>query len=129
MQFSLMKSTMPLAYCTMAPGAGHAFRQPGSSQCMQPSLRISHSRLPDFGFSHSVNRISVNMFGVRSWGLSYTPTLTPTGSRMSFHSRHADWQALQPMHFDVSISFTTSVERLGSGVVVTVAERRMTSNG
>jgi len=48
---------------------------------------------------------------------------------MSFHSRHADWQALQPMHFDVSISFTTSTPRLGSGVVVTVAERRMTSNG
>ena len=42
---------MPLAYCTMAPGEGQALRQPGSSQCMQPSLRISHSRLP-FGFSY-----------------------------------------------------------------------------
>jgi hypothetical protein len=48
---------------------------------------------------------------------------------MSFHSRHADWQALQPIHFDVSISFTTSTPRLGCGVAVTVAERRMTSNG
>jgi hypothetical protein len=48
-QFSLMKSTMPLLYLTMAPGAGHDFRQPGSSQCMQPSLRISHSRWPGSG--------------------------------------------------------------------------------
>ena len=57
MQFSSWKSTMPLAYCTIAPGDGQAFRQPGSSQCMQPSLRISHSRLP-FVFSYSVNRIT-----------------------------------------------------------------------
>ena len=70
MQFSWMKSTMPLAYCTMAPGAGQALRQPGSSQCMQPSLRMSHSRLPVLGLSHSVKRISVNMFGVRSRGFS-----------------------------------------------------------
>ena len=44
MQFSWTKSTMPFEYCTIAPGAGQALRQPGSSQCMQPSLRISHSR-------------------------------------------------------------------------------------
>src|SRR5262245_28633356 len=42
---------------------------------------------------------------------------------------HADWQALQPMHFDVSIIFATSTSRPGGGVSVTVAERRMTSNG
>jgi len=65
-----MKSTMPFEYCTIAPGAGQALRQPGSSQCMQPSLRISHSRSPLSGFSYSENRISVNMSGVRSWGLS-----------------------------------------------------------
>ena len=69
MQFSEMKSTMPLAYCTIAPGEGQAFRQPGSEQCMQPSLRISHSRLPS-GFSYSVNRISVHTAGERSDGLS-----------------------------------------------------------
>ena len=68
MQFSLMKSTMPLAYCTIAPGAGQAFRQPGSSQCMQPSLRISHSRLP-CSSSHSVKRISVQVLGSRSSGI------------------------------------------------------------
>jgi hypothetical protein len=32
------------------------------------------------------------------------------------------------LHFDVSISFTTSTPRSGCGVVVTEAERRMTSN-
>ncbi len=50
---------MPLAYCTIAPGEGQAFRQPGSSQCMQPSLRISHSRLPVASFSYSAKRITV----------------------------------------------------------------------
>ena len=69
MQCSLMKSTMPLAYLTMAPGEGQAFRQPGSSQCMQPSLRISHSRLPASG-STSKNFITVQDWGVRSVGLS-----------------------------------------------------------
>ena len=67
MQFSDTKSTMPLVYCTMAPGAGQAFRQPGSSQCMQPSLRISHSRSSPF--SISVNLITVHEVGVRSTGL------------------------------------------------------------
>ena len=32
---------MPFVYCTMAPGAGQAIRQPGSVQCMHWSLRIS----------------------------------------------------------------------------------------
>src|SRR5690554_346506 len=49
MQFSEMKSTMPFEYLTIAPGEGQAVRQPGSSQCMQPSLRMSHSRLPSSG--------------------------------------------------------------------------------
>ena len=49
-------------------GAGHAFRQPGSSQCMQPSLRISHSRLP-FSSSHSVKRIRVQVLGVEILGI------------------------------------------------------------
>ncbi len=62
---------MPLAYWTMAPGAGQAFRQPGSEQCMQPSLRISHSSRP-FS-STSAKRITVHDLAVRSTGLSYTP--------------------------------------------------------
>src|SRR5215471_3010664 len=106
---------MPLEYCTIAPGDGQAFRQPGSAQCMQPSLRISHSRFWVSGLTHSVKRISVNMFGVRSGGLSYTPVLTPTGSRRSFHSRQAAWHALQPMHFDTSISLATLVSSLAGG--------------
>ena len=42
MHFSGSTSTMPFTYCTIAPGAGQASRQPGSSQCMHWSLRISH---------------------------------------------------------------------------------------
>src|SRR5580700_12289619 len=125
MQFSLMKSTMPLAYCTIAPGAGQAFRQPGSSQCMQPSLRISHSRLP-CSFSHSENRIKVQVLGSRSDGLSYEPSKCPTSSRRLFHSMHAAWHAVQPMQRLVSISLATSTSwsRTDGGVNV-VAEIRM----
>src|SRR5450830_163940 len=130
MQFSSWKSTMPLAYWTMAPGEGQALRQPGSSQCMQPSLRISHSRLPLASFSYSEKRITVQDWALRSVGLSYTPAATvPTSSRRSFHSMQAVWQALQPMHLETSISLATSpacAERaLGEGVVV--AERRLIS--
>src|SRR5215470_14104467 len=50
----------------------------------------------------------------------------PTSSRRSFHSRHAVWHALQPMHFDTSISLATSVCRLAGGVMVE-AERRIRS--
>src|SRR6184192_2950091 len=121
MQFSSWKSTIPFEYCTMAPGAGHAFRHPGSAQCMQPSLRISHSRSP-LGFSYSAKRITVQDASVRSGGLSYTPTLVPISSRRSFHSMHATWQALQPMHLVVSMSFATGPtagwRTPGSGVVV-----------
>ena len=63
---------MPLAYCTMAPGDGQAFRQPGSSQCMQPSLRISHSRSP-LGFSYSVKRITVQDCSLKSCGIVVVP--------------------------------------------------------
>src|SRR5690606_29834235 len=121
---------MPLLYCRMAPGEGQALRQPGSSQCMQPSLRISHSRLPVASFSYSVNRMTVHESAVRSVGLSYTPAASvPTSSRRSFHSMQAVWQALQPMHLETSISLATSPEcvsrTLGEGVVV--AERRLIS--
>src|SRR5215510_3053095 len=96
MQFSWMKSTMPFEYCTMAPGEGQAFRQPGSAQCMQPSLRISHSRLSASGL-------------------------------VSFHSMQADWQALQPMHFETSISLATGVSCRSGGGRSLVAERRIRS--
>src|SRR5262245_21082896 len=119
MQFSEMKSTIPFEYCTIAPGDGQALRQPGSEQCMQPSLRISHSSRFCSG-STSKKRISVHELGLRSCGLSYTPTFSPTTSRKPFQFMHATWQALQPMHFDSSISFATSVvwRTLGVGDVV-----------
>src|SRR5580700_6141170 len=47
-------------------------------------------------------------------------------ARLSFHSRHAAWQALQPMHFDTSISLATGVScRAGAGT--DEAERRTRS--
>src|SRR5690606_9564401 len=121
---------MPLLYCTMAPGEGQALRQPGSSQCMQPSLRISHSRSPA-SFSYSEKRMTVQEFSVRSMGLSYTPLLVPISSRTSFHSMQATWHALQPMHLVVSMSLatpppTSASRSLGMGVVV--AERLLISN-
>src|SRR5262245_32330344 len=128
MQFSETKSTMPFEYLTIAPGDGQAFRQPGSSQCMQPSLRISHSRrVGSAGDSTSKKRISVPVLGERSCGLSYTPTFSPTASRRSFQFMHATWQALHPMHFDSSISFAICgcSRTLGDGVVE--PERAVTS--
>ena len=44
-------------------------------------------------------------------------------SRRSFHSSQADWQALQPMHFDTSMSLATSTWRRISGGVSVEAER------
>src|SRR6202035_3805320 len=47
-------------------------------------------------------------------------------ARLSFHSRHAAWQALQPMHFETSISLATGVSwRAGAGT--DEAERRTRS--
>src|SRR5512145_2133386 len=72
--------------------------------------------------------MSVQDLSVRSAGLSYTPTFFPTSSRTSFHSMQATWQALQPMHFEMSMSFaTSSVSRTPGGDVVE-AERRVTSS-
>src|SRR5206468_5339777 len=61
MQFSCWKSTMPFVYCTMAPSAGHARRQPGSSQCMHWSLRINHCSAP-FSPRCSLNLIRFQKF-------------------------------------------------------------------
>ena len=64
MQLSWLKSTMPFVYCTMAPGAGHENRQPGSSQCRQASFLISQLSWPST--STSLKRISSHVFGLRS---------------------------------------------------------------
>src|SRR5580704_6827603 len=129
MQFSSWKSTIPFAYCTIAPGEGHALRHPGSVQCMHPSLRISHSRSP-LGFSTSARRISVQLLALRSCGFWYCPVLVPISSRRSFHSMQATWQALQPMHLVVSMSLATpppaGAWRI-CGERVVVAERRTIS--
>src|SRR5206468_12803517 len=57
------------------------------------------------------------------------PELTPTSSRRSFHSMQAVWQALQPMHFETSISLATEpvtgLRAVGGGVVV--ADTRLIS--
>jgi len=48
---------------------------------------------------------------------------------VSFHSTQADWHALQPMHFDASISLATLVScRSGAGTLA-MAETRTTSPG
>jgi hypothetical protein len=65
MQLAWLKSTTPFAYFTIAPGAGQAFRQPGSSQCMQPSLRISHSTRPS-AVSISLKRMTDHIWSLRS---------------------------------------------------------------
>src|SRR5215831_3857249 len=46
MHCSGFTSTVPLTYCTMAPGEGQARRQPGSAQCMHCSFRRSQEKLP-----------------------------------------------------------------------------------
>ena len=68
MHFSWLKSTMPLVYWTMAPGAGQAARHPGSSQCRQLSLRISQAMSPSSS-STSLNRIRSQVAADRSWWL------------------------------------------------------------
>src|SRR5574342_461024 len=51
----------------------------------------------------------------------------PTSSRMSFHSMHATWQALHPMHFETSMSFATFAVSRTPGAGEVEAERRVTS--
>ena len=126
MQLSLLKSTIPLLSLIIAPGLGHAFIQPGSSQCIQPSLRINQS-IPPCSFSSSLKRITVHAAAPKSRGLSYTPSLVPISGRVSFHSIQATWQALQPIHLEISISFATLTALAASaGGVIVVAERATT---
>src|SRR5215468_717061 len=56
MHASGLTSTMPFLYCTIAPGAGHALRQPGSAQCMHWSLRINQAKLPSTSVSLNLIR-------------------------------------------------------------------------
>src|SRR6266404_646830 len=46
---------------------------------------------------------------------------------VSFHSMQADWQALQPMHLETSISFATGVSCRAGGGRSSLAERLITS--
>src|SRR6185436_15736017 len=106
MQRSGSTSTMPFSYCTIAPGAGQAARQPGSSQCMQPSLRISQASPPSC-VSCSEKRIRFQNSACSVGSVWYVPKAwLATGAR-SFHSWQATSQALQPMQVVVSMYFAT----------------------
>ena len=85
------------AYCTIAPGAGQAARQPGSSQCMHWSLRISHASPPSESRSLELDQVPV----VRrraSASSGSVPTCSVGATGRSFHSWQATSHALQPMH-------------------------------
>src|SRR5690625_4813102 len=61
------------------------------------------------------------------------PVFSPTPSRRSFHSMHATWQALQPMHRVVSISLATPPPTAGlvravGGCTVVAETRRISSD-
>src|SRR5687767_2341104 len=107
MQFSCLKSMMPFGSCTIAPGAGHAFKQPASAQCMHWYLAISQLLTPSS--TCSLNLIRFQKLGVRSGCVWYVLLNTPSVNSWSFHSWHATSHALQPMHSDVSTSFATVV--------------------
>src|SRR5208283_2855333 len=87
MQFSWLKSTMPLAYLTMAPSAGQAARQPGSAQCMHWSLRISHWIVPS-GFWCSLNLMRFQKFQRVSGMVWYVLSKVVGENGRSFHSAH-----------------------------------------
>ena len=94
---------MPLAYWTMAPGAGQAMRHPGRrSACTGPCASASAARRLS---SCSRNLIRFQKFAVVSGSVWYVPICTVVSGGRSFHSWHATSQALQPMHVEVSTSF------------------------
>src|SRR5262249_42241141 len=106
MHASGLTSTMPFSYCTIAPGAGHALRQPGSAQCMHWSLRISQDSAPLRSSSRNLIRFQklASSFGI-VW---YVPVCLVDTSCRSFHSWHATSQALQPMQVVVSMNLDTT---------------------
>jgi hypothetical protein len=92
---------------------------------MQPSLRISHSRLPA-SRSCSVKRIRVQVSALVLRVVVGAVVVADLVAQ-SFHSMQATWQALQPMHLVVSISLATSCCWRTEGGTVVVAERAMMS--
>src|SRR6476661_79196 len=110
MQFSCWKSTMPFVYWTMAPSAGHARRQPGSSQCMHWSLRISHMSVPSSRWC-SWNLMRFQKFQVVLGIVWYVLSKVVCWNGMSFHSTHATSHALHPMQVVTSMYLQTSSSR------------------
>src|SRR5215831_4331233 len=106
MHFSGSTSTMPLVYCTIAPGAGQAARQPGSAQCMHWSLRSSQAN-PCVPVSISRNWIRFQKFGASDGIVWYEPAWVVLAIGRSFHSWHATSHALQPMQVEVSMYLAT----------------------
>src|SRR5262245_36661987 len=105
MHASGLTSTMPFSYCTIAPGAGDALRQPGSAQCMHWSWLISHASAPSRSSSRNLIRFQklASSVGI-VW---YVPVCCVLTSCRSFHSRHATSHALQPMQVVVSMNLET----------------------
>src|SRR6266545_2507829 len=126
MHWSGFTSTIPLAYWTIAPGAGQAARHPGSSQCMHWSLRISQMRPPSK--SRSLKRIRFQYSACRVGSVWYVPVCAVAICRRSFHSMHAASQALQPMQVVVSMYFATvGTDRIPDRLPHTEAEERRIS--
>src|SRR5919198_6406433 len=101
---------MPFVYWTIAPSAGHARRQPGSSQCMHWSLRISHCSVPS-SRGCSLNLIRFQKFHDVDGIVWYVLSNVVCWNGMSFHSTHATSHALQPMHVVTSMYLQTSSAR------------------
>src|SRR5450759_1877636 len=126
MQLSGFTSTIPLAYCTMAPGAGQASRHPGSAQCMHWSLRMSHISPPST--SRSSKRMRFQKPASSVGIVWYVPTWCVDSGGRSFHSWHATSQALQPMQVDVSMYLATvGTLLMPEGLPQTEAEERRIS--
>src|SRR5512140_860670 len=105
MHLSGFTSTIPLAYWTIAPGAGQASRHPGSEQCMHWSFLMSQTRPPSVSRSSNLMRFQKSASSSRIvW---YEPGLVTDVAERSFHSWQATSQALQPMQVVVSTSFAT----------------------
>ncbi len=103
-----LKSTIPLAYWMIAPGAGQAFKQPGSAQCIQPSLRISHSKR-SFS-STSLNASPSTLLHQDQLDCHKPQHIALTSERISFHSEqptgaglHPCWTSINFCDFDFMI--------------------------
>ncbi len=124
MQLSWLKSTIPFSYWTIAPGAGQAYRHPGSSQCRQASFLISHWTSPPT--SISLKRIRSQVSALRSRWLWKLPKFSVGSTPSSFHSLQATSQPLQPMQREMSTSLAYSGPRRIPGAGSGDAEIRLT---